>query len=297
VFGTVPALAAYADGGGRSKTVAYPVPARGTGTSENPVSVLASPDGDYRLTFTIWRPQRKVLPGELGVDWIDIGGLTYSVVGRVIDGGTGPWTCPPSAYAPGGDQVVTASGLSDSSGSVPVDPSNTMTFTVNVSECQRFSGIPDWASGSLGVSEIFVAAKDRFGDGAEGVGFSFRPGRTQPSSSGAFSGIWRFHDDPAASTVDWTIQANQFPTSRFAIRVNGGYSLSGGTTPPGGWTCGSTTRGRPNDTWTCTGGTLAPGQQLSGSVDVADSGGTMGFALVAPETENGNDIEYTMPAG
>ena len=267
IFATVPALARWSDGGGTEKTVTYPVPAGGPGTVENPEFVKPSADGGYHLTLSVWRPQR---PPELAgdADWIDRGLFDYEVVGRTLQNPPQVWRCPGSHHDAALDQ--------------PVNPANVVTFTVNISDCLRASGLPAWDTGQPG-SEIFVAAKSLAGDAAEGVGFAFRPaGSGQPPSSSNFSGVWRRTGD----TVEWTIRANQFATDRFRLRVYGGYSITGGSTPPG-FSCEiQSIAPATNDVWSCSGGTFAPGSDISGTLQISGSG-TLGMDVIAKETEGG----------
>ena len=92
VFGTVPALASY-----RDETMAFPQAtsypvAQGTpGTFGNGLPVgdgAEDPDPDVEATFTFWRPQRLRTPGDPGrAQWMDIGGLTYTLAGFFGPGG------------------------------------------------------------------------------------------------------------------------------------------------------------------------------------------------------------------
>ena len=276
IFATVPALAAWSDGGGTAKSITYPVPANSRGTAENPEFVKPSPDGDYRLTLSVWRPQRPPeLTGE--TDWIDRGLHDYEVSGRTLQNPPQVWRCPTRHH--------------DTLGDTPVNPANVVTFTVNISDCLRSSGMPAWGTGQP-ASEIYVAAKSLAGDAAEGVGFAFRPaGDGQPSSSGNFSGVWRRSGD----TVEWTIRANQFATDHFRLRVNGGYAITAGSTPSG-FNCEKQTIATPDDVWQCSGGTFAPGSDLSGTLQVSGSG-KLSVELIAPSTQGGgfqSDTGYPM---
>jgi hypothetical protein len=156
VFATVPALVSYHDTAGHSATIAYPLP---PGAPEFPVA--AGPDGQVRVTMTIWRPQRRPTseaecaqpPAPLCVEneWIDIGGLTYGVAHE----GRGP--CQPGAYSE--DDPTTpvieddpnlalttgatdeGTGLTDTREppDQPTNPQQTLTFTVNLTQCTSSS--------------------------------------------------------------------------------------------------------------------------------------------------------------
>jgi hypothetical protein len=156
VFATVPALVSYADGAGNSVTIGYPVPPGGPGTAVDPFPVAAGSGGDVVLTFTFWRPQRTPIPGEGGeLQWVDIGGLSY------YSGIIHPWTptgapvCPASTYSstdpdlvPAADQIVGGfkGGFTDLAPDRPADPGNTITYTVNMTQCLAAFG-QGWATG------------------------------------------------------------------------------------------------------------------------------------------------------
>ena len=272
IFGTVPALASWSDGAGSSRQVSYPVPDGSPGTVQNPELVNPSADGDYRLTLSVWRPQRPPLAGER--DWVDLGQLDYEVVGRSTQQGNRQvWRCPGSLH----DDALDAF----------VNP-DTVDLTVNISECLRASGLPAWAPGSP-ASEIFVAAKSRAGDAAEGVGFAFKPAGSAPAPTGNFSGTWRRN----GSTLEWTIRANQFATDHFRIRAHNGWSFSDGSTPPG-FNCQQQTIATPGDVWTCSGGTFAPGSDISGTLQLNESPHELFLEVIAPASQGGSDTGYPM---
>lgn len=175
IFGTLPALAAWTDGGPETSdvTIDYPVPEGGKGTESNGYVVSPDEDGNRVLTLSIWRPQRPAIPnsGE-GSGWIDIGGLTYTVVGKTAEQNRRLFGCNTSSYSTEDDNVsVTPDGLLDSAADEPVNVDNTLTFTVNLTECLADSGITEARPPTI---TVFVAASSAFGDVAEGVGFSFK---------------------------------------------------------------------------------------------------------------------------
>ncbi|MEK6276844.1 MAG: hypothetical protein AABM29_02370 [Actinomycetota bacterium] len=160
VFSTVPALVSYSDTAGHSATVPYPVTPGppptpgGPGTQGNGFPV-AGPGGDVVVTLTFWRPQRRPIPPETG-DWIDIGGLTYETifqhVGPLPGGITVQKPCPQSAYSSTDPQLgpppplVPDPGLTDRATDRPASSTNTLTFTVNLTQCLTSLGVP-WNSG------------------------------------------------------------------------------------------------------------------------------------------------------
>ena len=278
IFGTVPALASWSDGGGGGSAIGYPVPDGNPGTESNGFFVKPSPDGDYHLTMSVWRPQRPPdLAGES--DWIDLGQLDYEVVGRTTSFPRQVWRCPERFH----DVALDA----------PVNPASVVTLTVNVSECLRQSGLPAWDLGQP-ASEVFVAAKSLAGDAAEGVGFAFRAAGTgRPSSAGAFAGVWRYHDgDPAK--IDYEIQANQFPTDHFNISLFNNYKVTGGTTPAG-FTCNVGTLNAPDSAWKCNGGNFAPGTNITGTLDIAGSGPLSGQLVTQKADQTQGDQGYDLP--
>ena len=270
VFQTVPALVAWSDGT-RSARIEYPVPPGGQGGQSNPISVKPSADGHYRLTLTVWRPQRPPLAGE-GGEWIDVGRLSYNVVGRTVISPESKtvWRCNPDAYSAGSGNTVTTEGVRDSAVDRPADPANTLTFTVDVSACLRDSGLPDWDDGSVG-SEIFVSATSAFGDSTEGAGFAFTPQGSRPPTD-AFSGTWRFAGGAPGTEIEWTGMANSTDeASKVGVIVYGSYHIVSGTPPPG-WTCAVGRLSYDGDVYECTGNVLRSGSPVSGKI-VLDSPG------------------------
>jgi hypothetical protein len=107
---------------------------------------------------------------------MDVGGLTYTVVGATNDANLRLWRCRPSAYSrPSNEVEVRRDGVLDSSPDRPARAANTFAFDVNLSECLRDSGLPEWEPGQPGAI-VYVDATTPHGDSAEGVGFAFRPG-------------------------------------------------------------------------------------------------------------------------
>jgi hypothetical protein len=143
VFATIPALVAYNDGRGHSGSISYPF----TSTPQNPevLPVAAGPSGDVIVTLTFWRPQRRPIPPETG-DWIDIGRLDYAVGVSETER-----SCPKRAFSesdpnltrvafpsPPGQEV---GGLVDSAADGPASPANSLTYTLNLTQCLGSLGI------------------------------------------------------------------------------------------------------------------------------------------------------------
>jgi hypothetical protein len=279
-FGTVPALTAWSDGS-QQATVTYPVPNAGEGTTQNPYRSLQYPNGT--LTFTIWRPQRRAFAaaGEKG-DWIDVGHLLYSAAGFLEGtGGDRVWTCPDSAYSTSDPNMrLEVDGLRDLRGDGPVDPAQTLTFSVNIGACLRHSGI-DPATVTSSSAIHFTASSD-LGDAAEGGGFSFANGTRAQAAQ--FSGTWRFSTGSPGTQIDWTLSApGGYTGNHFGIKVYPPFSLTGGTTPPG-WTCAVGTLTSPSDMWFCTRPTSDPVTQGAGSITLAQTGNDgMAVDLIAPK--------------
>ena len=175
VFGTVPAMAGWSDGD-RNVTVSYPVPNGDEGTESNPYRARGY---NGSITFTIWRPQRRSIPGAgESADWIDIGHLIYTVAGFMPSFGDKVWRCPPSAYSSTDPNItLEPTGMRDNASDAPADPGHTLTFTVDIAACLNASGIGTPSNFS---SSIFFTAASDFGDAAEGGGFSFAAPQQQP---------------------------------------------------------------------------------------------------------------------
>lgn len=181
VFATTPALVSFSDETAET-IVPYPIDGpysgppedfrpSGPGTLGNGFPVTDGPDADQdvELTFTFWRPQRKPIDGELCPppddrlcttdQWIDIGGLTYSVgvshFGNPPAGGVfgacpqgtvstaDSNLMPPPTPPPPGQSVGFVDGAPDQ----PASQTNTFSFTLNASQCLASFGISSWDAG------------------------------------------------------------------------------------------------------------------------------------------------------
>ena len=179
VFNTIPALVSYQDGTMSSPhVIPYPVEFGHPGTrSEDGFPVSDGPedaDSDVELTFTFWRPQRQRIPGDPGEgDWMDIGGLTYTLRGAFAGGQfCGPQTAystqdPNLIPAPpeiiGADQKgVAGGGFTDRAPDSPADRANTLSFTVNLSECVRAQGASFNPGDSLPLQLAAISAAPNF---------------------------------------------------------------------------------------------------------------------------------------
>ena len=171
VFATVPALIAYDDDGPAGNPaipVSYPVPAPYVGSppapEESPNSshvgfpVAPCPQdalppcvpGDVVVTFTFWRPQREAIGTEPG-PWTEVGGLLYAP----SVGGLGfPPTpnCMQTALSEEDPLLTIAKsvaaygpgfGFRDAAGDRQANPQNTLTFSINMTDC--FAGT--WGQG------------------------------------------------------------------------------------------------------------------------------------------------------
>jgi hypothetical protein len=154
VFTTVPAVSTWRDGAGNAGAFNYPTPAGAPGTGGNPALIGPNGGGDYVLTLTVWRPQRRAIESA-GEDegYIDIGRLEYEVnvpnVPRSPSSQPGSGQapqCPPASLSTSDSHmtVKTIAGgfgrVADSASDQPSKASNTLTFTVNLSECARLRG-------------------------------------------------------------------------------------------------------------------------------------------------------------
>lgn len=86
VLVTTPALAAYADTAGHSGAITYPEPTitppasdTDLGTTEDPIEVAPSSNGDVVMTLTFYRPQRLGAAGAGKSEFMDIGNLSYRI--------------------------------------------------------------------------------------------------------------------------------------------------------------------------------------------------------------------------
>ncbi|MFN8543680.1 MAG: hypothetical protein U0807_05680 [Candidatus Binatia bacterium] len=150
VFTTTPAVQSWQDGSGASGTITYPAAAAAPGTQANPIPLAADGSGHYVVTLTLWRPQRRAISdaGE-GEGYIDIGGLDYeanvpNVPGRPPGAATSP-QCPAAALSSADANLTIIDGpagghATDGAPSVPADPANTLTFTVDLSTCATLKG-------------------------------------------------------------------------------------------------------------------------------------------------------------
>jgi hypothetical protein len=142
VFATAPALVSYSDTAGNSGQIVYPVAQGGPGTPANPLPVAAPPGGDVVLTLTLWRPQRRPIPSESCLNlnppcsWVDTGGLRYNTVLSYVGSPPRPFLGDTSCHPP----------VTDPAQDCGANPTNTFTYTANLSECVRSQG-DTWSSG------------------------------------------------------------------------------------------------------------------------------------------------------
>jgi len=160
VFDTVPAIDSWSDGAGHSGTITYPASntvgginvcaGASPGTYCNPLSVAADSSGKVMLTLTWWRPQREGIPGAGEPAFMDIGHLAYSLNFINMAGMGKPETsCPATTITTSDpDLIVTQAPLGsggnnaliDSANDQPANPANTLTATVNLTQCFADAG-------------------------------------------------------------------------------------------------------------------------------------------------------------
>jgi len=167
-FSTTPALTSWSSGGA-SGSVVYPAAAGTPGTPGNPIPVAGA--GDAIVSMTFWRPQRKPIAGSgEGSDWVDIGRLKYTAdVPNAPQGGgggpaPGPGNCPASSYSALSPTLSLAGdGIVDGAGDQVASAGNTLTFSVNLTQCLAKTGVA-WAPGQ--VLQLDIQARSEFGDNA-----------------------------------------------------------------------------------------------------------------------------------
>jgi hypothetical protein len=160
VFNTVPAIASYDDGQGDAGTISYP-DSSGLGTPNDPIKVKPGSDGDVRVSFSVYRPQRAGIAGAGEPAFMDIGHLWYAFdsvsapapgqttvgAGQAPECSTGdysnlsPTVTDVDGSAGGGHGAPPGSGmLVDSADDAPANSGNTIGFTVDISACMASKG-------------------------------------------------------------------------------------------------------------------------------------------------------------
>lgn len=134
VFVTIPTLKEYASGNSTG-TISYPVANNGQGTQSNPINLNAQ-----SVALTLWKPQRQAIEGAEGSGYIDMGGLRYGVY-LTAQGSSDVLTCAGSDYTNLSSNmepltnVNGAQAIVDQSDDAPVDPNNTISFTLDIGGC------------------------------------------------------------------------------------------------------------------------------------------------------------------
>jgi len=166
VFNTVPAIASYSDTAGDAGAVTYPDTSN-LGTMTSPVKVAAGPNGDVVMTFTLYRPQRQGVAGAGEPAFMDIGHLGYELdnasapaSGSATVGSATAPQCPASSYSNTSSTLTLVSGgtgehspppgdgiLLDSANDQPASPANTISFTVDLTQCLAAKGVSSFPVG------------------------------------------------------------------------------------------------------------------------------------------------------
>jgi hypothetical protein len=178
VFATYPLLVSYTDELGTTRELTYPL----TG-GLLPVVDGPDADSDIEVTLNFWRPQRRAIPEEVqsGTEWVDVGGLQY-FVDLVSPGGPG---CPESSFAESdpnlslntikGKGGILDPPLSDSAPDRPASPTNTFTFTLNLSDCLAANGFPKEPPGGRGTVGFGARLPDALNYVGYQIGFQAVP--------------------------------------------------------------------------------------------------------------------------
>jgi hypothetical protein len=166
VFTTVPAITAYSDSAGDAGTISYP-DTSGLGTQSNPLKIKAGANGDVVATFTVVRPQRPGVAGAGESTLMDIGHLGYELdyataptPGSTTVGSTLSPQCPTSSYSNPSSTLTASAGTSggfgpppgsdwlvDSAADAPANPANTMSFSIDLTQCLASKGVTSFPVG------------------------------------------------------------------------------------------------------------------------------------------------------
>jgi hypothetical protein len=143
VFNTVPAAKQLTDGAGATTAFSYPVAAGGVGTQANPIVLPSATPGP--LSFVVWRPQRRPITGAGEPRKpIDVGGLDYQIQLPNVPGAPGPSPgsapqCPQSSFTTSDPSLTVTGGtigaVRDSRADAPVDPAQTISFSLDLAGC------------------------------------------------------------------------------------------------------------------------------------------------------------------
>ena len=160
VFNTVPALKSFDDGTGL-KTIDYSAGTSAYGTRDNPAPVSVGPDGHVKVHLTWWRPQRSGIAGAGEPAFMDVGRLVYAfdmasqnLVPDAGVGGSSPACSAESVSESDSNLTVVpqpdssskpSGGLRDGSADLAANPANTLSATLDLTQCvldKGSSGIP-----------------------------------------------------------------------------------------------------------------------------------------------------------
>ena len=185
VFASSPAVMSYRGETGPTRTVEYPYTPKADPDGNGPMPNLPAPfevaDGndagdDVSVTLTFWRPQRSPVAawGETA-PWIDIGRLRYEV--QVEYSGR---QCPQGAFSESDDtialntQELEGPGFTDQTDDQAANPNNTLTYTLNLSQCLEPNGFSFEPGRTRGFS--FLAVNKQCCDNAQqGIWFKRQP--------------------------------------------------------------------------------------------------------------------------
>ena len=164
IFATVPTIVSYDDGQGNSVTLNYPLPPN-AGTMGNEFPVAAGPTGGVALKLSFWRPQRRPIPPEPGA-WTDIGKLRYSATVQSVGA-----SCPQSSFSEDDPNLSPnmpgdRGGVTDLAPDQPANPANTITYTLNLTNCMAAVGAT-WKPGEIAL--VNFSAVDGDGPGVSEV--------------------------------------------------------------------------------------------------------------------------------
>lgn len=163
-YNTSPAVTQVVVGSDTPIAISYPVAGGSIGTNGTPISVPNS--GDVNVTLTVLRPERAAYAGTAETDYQAVGHslITIDLPNAPGGGGSGVGNCVSGYSTADASLSLDTSGvedtLTDTADDAPTSASNTVTFTINLTDClanpRSGTSAQTWAAGqSLAVDVQF----------------------------------------------------------------------------------------------------------------------------------------------